>query len=263
MLISILTLLLSGQSVAAPEPLKPSAKWVVDYAEDMCTLGREFGPDKITFGLRPSQIGGAGALGIVMMPGAHQSRHYEFQGKLKFADGDEAEVRTNAYWLQSQKTRVVTVNFSAESIAKLKAGEPFGFPVGRNQHVWFRPDGIQNAMVALEDCNRDLMISIGVPPDELAAVSAGPKGDVAKMFGHAAYPSGAVLDGKSGSTFALLAISAEGVPTDCRIISNHGHEAFKQRTCDAAMRARFEPGRNAAGEAVRSWYPLRVTWRLD
>ncbi|MBK2451800.1 hypothetical protein, partial [Escherichia coli] len=128
MLISMLTLLLSGQSVAAPEPLKPSAKWVVDYAEDMCTLGREFGPDKVTFGLRPSQIGGAGALGIVMMPGAHQSRHYEFQGKLKFAGGEEAEVRTNAYWLQSQKTRVVTVNLSADSIAKLKAGEPFGLP---------------------------------------------------------------------------------------------------------------------------------------
>lgn len=263
MLISAIALLVAGQSSPRPEPLPPSAKWVVDYADDMCTLGREFGPDKVTFGLRPSQIGGASALGVVMMPGAHQSRHYEFQGKLKFTDGDETEVRTNAYWLSSQRMRVVTVNLSAESIAKLKSGEPFGYPVGRNQHVWFKPDGIQNAMVALEDCNRDLMISIGVPPEELTAVSVGPKGDVAKLFGNAAYPPGAVADGKSGSTFALLAISKEGVPTDCRIISNHGHEAFKQRTCEAAMRGRFEPGRNAAGQAIRSWYPLRVTWRLD
>lgn len=256
-----IALLMLGQSASANEPLKPSSKWVVDYAESMCTLGREFGPEAVTFGIRPSALGTGGGLAVAMIPGARPGRSHETPATFVLEDGSAIEVDATVYWLPEKKTRVVTASLNAENMAKIMSGRPFGFPTGRREHIWFEPEGVASALKVLKTCEDDLLVSLGVPADELAQIAEGPKGDVSRYFGSAAYPSNALFVGKGGQTFALVAIDAQGRVTDCKIISNSGHESFRKSTCEALMRARFEPAKNAAGKPVRSWYPVRVTWQ--
>ncbi len=263
MLMAALTLLMSGQSVGAREPLKPSASWVVDYADEMCTLGREFGPDKVTFGIRPSALGTGGGLAVVMLPGAAPGRSHGTSATLLLEDASTLDVDASIYWLPDQKMRVVTVSLDGDQMGKVMSGRPFGFPVGRREHIWFDPDGVANALTVLKNCETDLLVSLGVPPDELAQVAVGPKADIARHFGSSAYPSNALFGGKGGRTFALVTVGADGRPMECKIVSNSGHDSFRKGTCDAVMRARFEPGTNAAGEPVRAWYPIRVTWQNE
>lgn len=258
-----IALLLLGQSASATEPLKPSAKWVVDYAENMCTLGRQFGPGGVTFGIRPSALGTGGGLAVAMIPGARPGRSHETPATFVLDDGSSIEVNATVYWLPEKKTRVVTAGLNAENMAKIMSGRPFGFPAGRREHIWFEPEGVANALKALKTCEDDLLVSMGVSAEELAQIAQGPRGDISRYFGSSVYPSNALFAGKSGQTSALIAIDVEGGVTDCRIISNSGHESFRNRTCETLMRARFEPAKNAAGEPVRSWYPVRVTWTND
>ncbi len=258
-----IALLMLGQSANANEPLKPSAKWVVDYAENMCTLGREFGPGAVTFGIRPSALGTGGGLAVAMIPGARPGRSHETPATFVLDDGSAIEVDAAVYWLPENKTRVVTASLNAENMAKIMSGRPFGFPTGRREHIWFEPEGVVSALKALKTCEDDLLVSMGVSAEELAQVVQGPRGDVSRYFGSRVYPSNAIFAGKGGQTFALVAIDAKGSVTDCRIISNSGHESFRKSTCDAVMRAKFEPAKNAAGDPVKSWYPIRVTWQTN
>ncbi len=263
MLTAALAVAMSGQSAARAEPLRPSANWVVDYADEMCTLGREFGSDKVTFGIRPSALGTGGGLAVVMIPGAAPSRSHETSATLVLEDASTIDVDASIYWLSDQKMRVVTVSLDGDQMGKVMSGRPFGFPVGRREHIWFAPDSVSDALKVLKGCETDLLVSLGVPADELAQVAVGPTGDVARAFGSSAYPSNALFRGKNGRTFALVTVGADGRAEACKIVSNSGHESFRKGTCDAVMRARFEPGRNAAGEPVRAWYPLRVTWQTQ
>ncbi|VXC83911.1 energy transducer TonB [Sphingomonas sp. AX6] len=258
-----IALLMLGQSATASEPLKPSAQWVVDYAESMCTLGREFGPGAVTFGIRPSGLSTGGGLAIAMIPGAQAIRNHRTPATFVLDDGSAIEVDANVYWLPEKKMRVVTAGLDAEAMAKVMSGRPFGFPTNRREHIWFEPEGVASALKVLKNCEDDLLVSFGVPANELAQIVEGPRGDVSRYFGSAAYPSNALFVGKGGQTSALLEINALGNVTDCRITANSGHEAFRKSTCDSLMRAQFEPAKNAAGEPVRSWYPVRVTWQVD
>lgn len=263
MLTAALALLMSGQSAAVPEPLKPSANWVVDYADEMCTLGREFGSDKTTFGIRPSALGTGGGLAVVMIPGASPGRSHQTRATFVFEDESKVDVDATIYWLADRKMRVVTVGLDSDQMKKVTSGKPFGFPVGRREHIWFDPEGVADALTVLKNCETDLLVSLGVPPDELAKVAVGPKGNVARYFGSSAYPSNALFGGKNGRTFALVTVGADGRAEACKIVSNTGHESFRKGTCDAVMRAKFEPGTNVAGEPVRAWYPMRVTWQTQ
>lgn len=258
-----IALLLIGQTADASEPLKPSAKWVVDYAENMCTLGREFGPGAVTFGIRPSALGTGGGLAVAIIPGARAGRSHETPATFVLDDGSTIDVDATIYWLPDKKMRIVTASLNSEKMAKIMSGRPFGFPTSRREHIWFEPEGVANALKVLKNCEDDLLVSLGVSAEELAQVAEGPKGDVSRYFGSAAYPSNAMFAGKGGQTFALVAIAADGKVTECKIVSNSGHESFRKSTCDAVMRARFEPAKNAAGEPIRSWYPIRVTWRTN
>lgn len=259
-------LLMTSQSVAATVPLQPSGKWVVDYAEDMCTLSRTFGPDNIVFGLRPDGFGGGSALAVVMVPGARQTKFFEFRGEIGFKSGEKGQaVDVESYWLNDRKTRVVTFRVDHATLNRMTEAGSFSVPVGARDEIHLAPNQMPEARRALDDCTDNLMESFGVPLVELKRATVRPRfQDAQQWFSSLNYPVDARSRGMEGRTVALIEVSAEGKPAECRVISNDSHEGFTEATCGRVMReGRFDPARNAHGEAIRSWTTMSVNWEIE
>lgn len=77
------------------------------------------------------------------------------------------------------------------------------------------------------------------------------------------YPARAMRERREGTTGFRLTYDATGQVQKCEIISSSGHADLDTTTCDLAMlRARFQPGKDAAGRAVGGTYSNRVRWSI-
>ena len=77
------------------------------------------------------------------------------------------------------------------------------------------------------------------------------------------YPVRAMRERREGTTGFRLTYDASGQVQKCEITSSSGHPDLDTTTCDLAMlRARFLPGKNAAGQAVGGTYSNRVRWSI-
>ena len=69
---------------AAPQPLEPNGKWIVDYGEQRCTLYRKFGQGRSSVALRFEQTAPLSAISIVMVGGALRSGNGRRDNRLEF-----------------------------------------------------------------------------------------------------------------------------------------------------------------------------------
>lgn len=77
------------------------------------------------------------------------------------------------------------------------------------------------------------------------------------------YPALAMRERREGITGFRLTYDTNGLPQKCDIISSSGHADLDARTCELMMvRARFQPGKDAAGKVVGGTYSNRVRWSL-
>lgn len=77
------------------------------------------------------------------------------------------------------------------------------------------------------------------------------------------YPARAMRERREGTTGFRLTYDATGQVQKCEIVSSSGHADLDTTTCDLAMlRARFQPGKDAAGKAVGGTYSNRVRWSI-
>jgi TonB family protein len=103
------------------------------------------------------------------------------------------------------------------------------------------------------------------PPASHADLSAPgkPANNPGTWATNADYPAMAMRERREGVTGFRLTYDASGLPQKCDIISSSGHADLDARTCELMMaRARFEPGRDAAGRAAGGTYSNRVLWQV-
>lgn len=244
------------------EPLKPSGKWVVDYAEDMCTVARPFGPDGTTFGFRPDGFAGQGGMIVVIQPATSGARHHQFKQQIEVADGGEAiQVNPRSYYLRDRKSRIITMIVNAETLGRLKAAPSFDLPVNAREHVAFAPTDLDAALKALDACSDDLMTTHGVPVAELAdAVVRTSPVRAERWFN---YPSSSVASGAEGRIVTLISVSDQGKPTECRILGGDAENELAKSACESIRRrGEFDPARNKDGRAIRSWTTLTITYQI-
>lgn len=105
-----------------------------------------------------------------------------------------------------------------------------------------------------------LLAAIPSPDSSDPAVPDGRSGD---WFTDADYPLDAARAGQEGVVAFQLTIDRAGTPTHCTVTISSGVPSLDAVTCAKLLeRARFKPGRNAAGETVTCLYNGRITWRL-
>lgn len=90
-----------------------------------------------------------------------------------------------------------------------------------------------------------------------------PLGSFQDVIGIDAYPMVALRHGMAGTTAYSLTIDPTGVPSRCDITGSSGFDVLDAATCQQLMaKARFSPGRDAAGKPLGGTYLGRVTWKV-
>ena len=90
-----------------------------------------------------------------------------------------------------------------------------------------------------------------------------PQATVASRLTDADYPPEALARREQGTAVIILSISATGDVKDCAVFASSGSQALDAATCRIAReRARFRPGRDAAGNPVPDRLMQRVRWTL-
>jgi TonB family protein len=117
----------------------------------------------------------------------------------------------------------------------------------------------------LDDCDSKLLASWGYSPDFQSQLASYPRPEkpVRAYTSAYDYPGGAARAGVMGDVHALIAVSAKGRATDCRIVRSLGRRDLDQMTCKILKdRVPYVPAKTKAGEAIDapSYYAFR--WEL-
>lgn len=249
--------------LAQTAPLQPSSKWNVDYGKDMCTVGRSFGDDGITFGFRPDGFAGQGGMLVLLQPAKSGARFHEFSQSIEVADGaDPIKVSAKSHYIRERRSRVVTMVVNAEELGRLKTAESFAVPISGRQRIALAPGNFAAALAALDKCSDDLMGTHGVPMAEIAQATV--RTTARRPERWFTYPSSSQMFGAEGRIVTLIAVSDQGKPTDCRILSQNAEHILAKSSCETIMRqGDFEPARNRGGEAIRSWTTMTITYQIS
>ena len=100
-------------------------------------------------------------------------------------------------------------------------------------------------------------------PPAFDPVAARPRNNPAEWVTTSDYRSAWIRREMTGTAQFRLDIAANGQVENCRITRSTGHSALDQATCSLIQkRARFEPARNASGDAVTGSYASAIRWDL-
>jgi len=104
---------------------------------------------------------------------------------------------------------------------------------------------------------------IPAAPVPLAAVPARPVVPLASLFSTDDYPAAALRAEEEGVVHFALLIGPEGRVRHCALVASSGSAALDSATCRILRsRARYRPGRDAAGRPAWDWQGGRMSWSL-
>ena len=271
--------------------LKPSSQWVVDYANDSCSLGRSFGDGDRKISVFFDQFEPGDTFNMVFVGKALDSGDGWPKVTVQFGpNGDQSEAiavgaTTNnkpAIILQGGQ-RIVPLT-DAEKAARKKAAKdslPFEpAPIGPDREkaaTWlqlgkvrsfdFRFDtGPMDApLAALRDCSWDMVRSWGLDVEQQKHLSrkAHPTEPSGNWFSPDDYPNEMLRGGYQAIVNFRLLIDETGKATSCKIQTSTRPKEFDDVVCaKVSKRARFHPALDAQGKPIRSFWRQTVNFRL-
>ncbi|MDB5700489.1 MAG: energy transducer TonB [Sphingomonadales bacterium] len=99
------------------------------------------------------------------------------------------------------------------------------------------------------------------PPPPPAAVKLTPRGNFQSLMSTDDYPPSALREGAEGTTGYRLEIGPDGKVTSCSVTQSSGSSQLDDTTCRLlTRRARFNPGKDSAGNPTGGVYPGRFKW---
>ena len=250
--------------------LQPIGKWVVNYADTMCSASRGYGrPDRpVTLGFRPSPTGNVVRV-IIVRPGRRPAP-------------EEVEVRTNVsegagmtsalrFASGDKKHEITWINLQHGALQKLAEAGAFELSSSRGTERFPLPE-IGAVVKSLETCSVDLRRHWNVDGEAGAADNAAatdhPRGarplrSLASYVSDDDYPAVAAREGETGVTAFMLMVGETGGLEDCMVEETSGFASIDAMSCGILIqRAKFSPATDSAGKPIRSVLRSRITWRL-
>jgi TonB family protein len=257
--------LISQSTLAAPVslPMNPAQKWVLDYAESMCVLSRQYGlnGNQITLGFRPSPMDDYVRIAIL---GAERSRKAHGKAQIRFDGSAVLEAPYMSGPISVPGMYIVFVDTKWSELKSFETAKVMSIEAGKRQ-ISLRLSGVPAAMKALKICEKDLLVSWGMDPkrvEQLATMPAAHNG-IPSFFSNDDYPSAAIRDGLQGTTGVRFWVSKEGRVSDCRVVESSGTKLLDEPSCNIILRrGKFDPARTTSGEAIDSPAFTRIRWVL-
>jgi hypothetical protein len=264
---------------SAPETLKRSGAWVVDYNRDACHLIAQFGagPDMIIMRLTRYEPGDWFDLDLY----GH-----------RLANTDVRSKATIDFGLRGTPVEALTTNGKTGDLPMMHLGsmrldgweseEPeevgpqlhpqqeaavsgVAVKIGRKKPFRLDFGSLAKPMEQLRICQADLLKSWGYDPVVQATLSkpVRPANSSARWLRTSDYPPGAVAKGQNGIVQFRLDVESDGRIAGCHVLARTSPDVFADTTCRAvSRRAKLQPALDATGKPVRSYYVQKVHWQM-
>ena len=280
---SAAVIVLPISSAAAEEGINipPSSAWNLDYSEEACRLGRQFGEgdDKVTLILAKYAPGTAMEIlvsGKRLSSDRSRSFHYSFDPNDRieverplFGESDNGETMWQFAGSILEKDQIKGFEKAGAAFSEYKAAElenagqvsSFTVKIGRKPPVTISTGKLKAPLSAMDQCLESLVASWGYDASEQAELASGPEpiGRITNWFNYRDYPSDALRNEVAGAVRFRLAVDPAGAITDCVIQSSYSDPAFSQKVCAEFKRnGKFKPALNADGEGVASYWANSV-----
>jgi Gram-negative bacterial TonB protein C-terminal len=278
-----------AQSAKEPLVLKPTSAWHVDYADDRCRLGRQFGtgdeqvllfmdrygPDeyfRLTFAGKPVKVSIDRAEATIQFgPSEQEQQLYFLNGNLEntpamvFASrariaapsAEELRAARNA----DESTWNDPAPISAErqkAVRYLNIGKPL------RKAVKLETGSLRAAFVASDKCIDNLMTSWGIDVEKHKSLSrkVKPQQSPARWVKSEDYPLDMLRSGQPAIVDFRLSVDADGKPTACHIQSTTRPKEFDDAVCKSVMRrAKLDPALDSNGKPLASFYRNTVRFK--
>jgi TonB family protein len=159
---------------------------------------------------------------------------------------------------------LIAIDARAEQLPELATATTLRVAAGELVQS-FHLRGIDRAIKALDDCEKNVLISWGVDPEAIASINtpATLKSNPMSLFSVNDYPSSAMSRREQGISAVRLVVGIDGRPRNCGVVESSGSKALDAKTCDIYLtRSQYEPARTATGEAVPSIVFQRMSWEM-
>ena len=274
--------------------LKPTTKWLLNYADDSCRLARKFGESDQQVTLFLDQLEPGDWFQIVLggKPVKPEQRDQaRVDVTLRFGPS-EATLGSDAYTgtmngmpalLVSGAHRLVPLT-EAETAARkasYEGGPDFVIPSlspeqeravtflelseGAESDLILETGPMDQPLKALRDCAWDTIRSWGLDVEQQRTLSrkVSNRDPLKPWFRADDYPMKMLRGGYEGVVNFRLLVDSTGKPTSCRIQTSTRPKEFDDAVCRGAMsRARFNPALDAQGNPVPSYFRSTVNFRL-
>ena len=278
-LLMALSLIPATANAATVLDLEPTGKWLLNYEDNSCFLGRTFGEgdSQITIAFTRFAPGDGFSLRAYGKPfrndGPFQDVRVAFgaipateplrdslsgkTGKVPFVDLGRFTLATTLHGVENDPP-----SLSAEQEAAVSA-----LTIGPHRGKIYRLHlgSMRSPMRAMRSCTDNLVRTWGYDPSVTGALSKPPEpaSYPGSWLTTDDYPAGMVATGQLGAVEFRLDVDENGGVTGCTILRRAGDETFAATSCmKLKRRARFNPALDNTGRPVRSFYINRVNWIL-
>jgi len=256
-------MLLSLLLLAAADPVTPTSKWQVEYADTMCVLSRAYGagPDAVTLGLRPMPMSTHSE--IVLITQGNAATKLDGHGEIALLPSGHSTIGIyGRFPMPKGPGRIATILFEGDALAGLEQADAIDINLDGEEHRLATP-GIAGAMKVLSSCQDDLLKHWGIDPNERKLEGTHVGGNPVRFFGPDEYPSSAIISREQGRVIAVAGVEPDGRVGSCTVVSSSGYKVLDETTCHIMRnKVRFTPALDKDGHPIASHYVMPVRWVL-
>jgi TonB family protein len=246
---------LAAPAHAAPAPITPTAKWVVNFDDAQCVASRAYGQEQLF--LKASPLGDIVQFGI-MEPG-RTGPPQQVEAKITPAAG-QPYTGTAMQWTSALggPRRMRLINMPAAEFQRLAASQTLAFQIGEMKRHYAIP-----SMAAMTKVMKTCVDDLQQVWSSEGGVAARAVANLASFFNSDDYPEEAVRKGLGGTTGFALLIDEEGKVADCMVVLSSGQAGLDTQSCAVIRRrARFTPARGVDGKPTKDRVTSRISWRI-
>jgi len=146
--------LLASPSIAAPAPLSPTGKWIVDYAEERCTASRAFGTAEkpVVLVIKRAPVGDVFQL-LLVRPARGETGAIQQDAALQIGTATRFKIRELAYSAAHNAVRLVNLDKGQASL--LSGAGSLTWSTDGNDRL-FELGPMSQLIHTLEACRDDL-----------------------------------------------------------------------------------------------------------
>lgn len=289
----VFALTFSGPATAAaPEPLilKPSSKWLVDYADERCRIGRQFGEGTQSVLLFMDRFSPSEYFRLTIAGKSVKTSVEKGDAKIQFGPNEEEQElaflngnlgKEPALVFSStgriappsaaeilaikkrKKTEWIVLQPISEdrqkAVRHLRIGKPLRKP------VMLETGSMRGPLAALDTCIDNLLTTWGVDVEKHKNLRrpATPLQSPGDWVVSSDYPRDMLFVGQPALVNFRLSIGVDGKTTACHIQATTRLKAFDNAVCKSVMkRASFWPALDAEGQPIASYYQNAVRFQI-